>query len=126
MRRALLAALLLLVPACENPFDSGDEVRLEIVRVIVPQTASATGPITINLTVISGGCRSFDRLLADRTATNVTLEARGIDNSGLNRACTADVRFDELTHVEQGPFTDPFIVRVVQPGGVSSLPVRIQ
>ena len=116
---SLVLALIVstVVAGCINPFDPEREITLEVSELAAPASVSPSGPLSLTLTVVSGGCRRFDGIRASRAANQLTLEARGIDSSGPTTACTADIRFEPKTYEAQGPFTDPIVVTVVQPNG---------
>ncbi|HVF40732.1 MAG TPA: hypothetical protein VM939_12610 [Gemmatimonadaceae bacterium] len=127
MRPLILALLISSLAGCVNPFDPGREITLEVSDVAAPASVSPSGPLSITLTVVSGGCRRFDGIKATRASNKLTLEARGIDSSGPTTSCTTDIRFEPKTYEAQGPFTDPFVITVVQPNGnLVTRTIRVQ
>jgi len=113
--------------ACTNPLSSHRSVTLPITDLVVPVSASASVPFTVRLTVVSGGCKRFERLVATRRPGEVAFEARGRDSSGPNVGCTDDIRKDPQTYEATPPFSNPFTVRAVQPDGSSvTRTVRVQ
>lgn len=110
-----VAASILFGQACFDTLDTGDDVGLHVTEVQAPASAPASGPITVTLTVVTGGCLSFDRISASRTPSTLILSARGIDNSGPNITCPADIRHEPHSYVAQGPFADPLAITVYRP-----------
>jgi len=117
MRRILVGALILVVAGCVNPFNPGRDITLPVSDLVAPASIPPGGPLTIRFNAVSGGCKSFERIEARRTANLLTLEARGVDRGGPGIACTADIRIDPQTYEAAGPFSDPFVVSIVQPDG---------
>lgn len=126
-RRSMIFGLLAFCAACTNPFSSARDVTLPITDFVVPESASPGAPFTVRLTVMSGGCRRFERLVATRRPGELSFEARGRDSSGPNGLCTDDIRKDPQTYEATPPFSNPFTVRAMQPDGSSvSRTVRVQ
>ena len=120
MRRAksvLAGCVLLLGVGCINVFDLESEVQLPIAELIVPESVTAQGPLNVSLTVVTGGCREFDRIESRRTGGAFILEAWGTDSGG--EACTDDIRYEPHQYSINGPFSNPLIVSAVQPDGSS-------
>lgn len=120
MRRAVsfVAGLVLLTGSgCINVFDLESEVQLPIAELVVPESVTAQGPLNVSLTVVTGGCREFDRIESRRTGGAYILEAWGTDSGG--EACTDDIRYEPHQHSISGPFSNPLIVSAVQPDGSS-------
>ncbi len=126
-RRSVALVILVFCAACTNPLSSHRSVTLPITDLVVPESASASVPFTVRLTVVSGGCKRFERLVATRRPGELSLEARGRDSSGPNVLCTADIRKDPQTYEVTPPFSNPFTVSAVQPDGSSvTRTVRVQ
>lgn len=127
IRGSILLFVCLLAAGCNSIVGSDREVTLPITDLVVPESASAAAPFTVSLTVVSGGCVRFDRLIATRTPGAVFLQGRGVDRSGGNTACTTDIRTDPQVYEVTPPFSNPFAVNAVQPGGeLVTRTVRIQ
>ena len=109
MRAGLASIALLLSLGCINPF-GGRDVRLDIESIEAPESIGPQQPLTITATVVSGGCRTFDRLVVKREGQRISLAAWGEDSSGPFTACTTDIRYDRPDHVATGPFSDPVTV----------------
>lgn len=118
MRNLGAACLLILATACVNPFELGADVQLPISEIDVPASVPAGGRLTVTLTVVTGGCRDFDRFRSSRQANVLLIEAWGKDTGG-SQACTDDIRFEQQDFSAEGPFSDPLVVSAVQPDGSS-------
>jgi hypothetical protein len=116
---SLAIALLLLATACRDPFGLGTTVKLPIAELTVPATVSPQGPLNFSVSVVTGGCREFDRITTRRAASVLIVEAWGTDSSGGARACTDDIRYEPHTSSANGPFTDPLVVGAIEPDGTS-------
>ena len=116
MSRAFIAfGVLLALVACQNPFASDRAIDLSVSDVVVPEELAPGADLVVTLTVVTGGCRSFDRIDGSRVADRLTLIARGRDGTRMGGACPTDIRFEEHTY-RAGPVSaDPFTVVVRQP-----------
>lgn len=127
IRATVLILATLIACGCRSLVGSDRDVTLPIIDLVVPESASANAPFTVTLTVVSGGCLRFDRLIATRAPGVVALQARGKDSSGPGIVCTADLRYDPQTYQVAPPFSNPFSVTTVQPDGtLTTRTVRIQ
>ncbi len=117
MRPILALALALIAGSgCWNPFASDRErITLAVSEIDAPAEIGATARLAITLTVVTGGCKRFDRIQADRSANRLTLTVRGWDTPDAN--CTADIRFEPRPYEAVPPFADPFTIAVRQPDG---------
>jgi hypothetical protein len=119
MRTALSDAvgtcLLVGVVAC-NPLDLNDNVLLQVSKLDVPATASSTVPFTVTLTLVTGGCKSFNRIDVQHFQAGVRLIPLGTDASIRNNDVTCPADFKEEPHDVQldPPFTNPYTVYVEQ------------
>jgi hypothetical protein len=118
MRNLSAAFMLVFATACVNPFELGTDVQLPISELDVPASVPAGGRLTVTLTVVTGGCRDFDRFRSSRQANVLLIEAWGTDTGGA-QSCTADIKFEEHDFSADGPFSDPLVVSAVQPDGTS-------
>ena len=75
-------------------FERAREVVLPISALEAPATVAPDAAIVGTVTVVSGGCRSFDRVDLQRSGSEVVVVARGRDVGGPGVACTADVRME--------------------------------
>ena len=110
-----VAMSILFGQACFDPLDTGDDVGLHVTEVQAPESAPASGPITVTLTVVTGGCVRFDRITASRTPSTLILSARGTDTGGPNIACPADIRHEPHSYEAPGPFANPLTITVYRP-----------
>jgi hypothetical protein len=132
MKRILLAygGFLLLVPAigaCWNPFGPDQSVILGVSELSAPTSIAPGSPLSVVLTVQTGGCVHFDYIEAWRDASSATLTAWGTDGRIGNRKalCTADIRYDPHTYQFAPPFANPFTI-TVNPGGINPLVATVQ
>ena len=118
--RLTAAAGVVLLAGCWDLFGLSPEVKLPISDLVVPETVSPAGPANVTVTVVTGGCRVFDRIVASRTASVVILTAWGEDGSGRGQmACPTDIRYEPKQYSIPGPFTDPLVISAAQPDGTS-------
>lgn len=115
--RAGLALVLALTAGCESVFDPGKTITLPITALDAPGAVAAGEGVVVRVTVESGGCRTFQRLEAQRAPGRVTLTARGRDSSGPSVNCPADIRTDIRDYGIDPPLADPFTVAAHQPDG---------
>lgn len=112
-----LVAVLLALGACRSPFGAERAILLPVRDLVVPEHVAANAELEVTLTVVTGGCRSFDRIEANRSADRLTLIPWGRDASGPGVMCTGDIRYEEKTYRTGPVSSDPFTVVVRQPGG---------
>lgn len=117
LRALASAACLIATAGCRNPFASDRVVTLPVSDVAAPAELAPGADLVVTLTVVTGGCRSFERLVAERSASRLALVARGRDSSAPGRACPSDVRYEARAYRAAPPFVDPFTVAVRQPDG---------
>ncbi|HEX6051289.1 MAG TPA: hypothetical protein VFZ21_18540, partial [Gemmatimonadaceae bacterium] len=72
---------------------------------------------TVRVTVQSGGCRRFERLIVTQTTESATFVARGHDGEGPGILCPGDIRYTEREVRLDPPFADPYTIVVKQPSG---------
>src|SRR5688572_19600244 len=109
MRAALASIALLLSLGCFNPF-GGRDVPLDIESIEAPDSITSQEPLPVTVTVVTGGCLSFDRFIVSRETQRITIEAWGEDGSGPFTACTTDIRFEPQIYLVERPLSDPFTV----------------
>ena len=90
-------------------------VLLPISEIDAPASILEGETLVVRLTVVFGGCRSFERLETTCAAARVTFKARGLDSSGPDISCTADVRTQVVESRIEPPLTDPVTLVAVQP-----------
>ncbi|HET7613093.1 MAG TPA: hypothetical protein VFK26_04155 [Gemmatimonadaceae bacterium] len=101
--------------AC-NPLDLNDNVLLAVTKLDVPATASATAQFTVTLTLVTGGCTSFNRIDVQRFDNGVRLIPLGTNASIRDKHVTCpDILKEEPHDVQlEPPFTNPYTVFVEQ------------
>jgi hypothetical protein len=112
-----LSALLVVVCGCSGVFDSDQAVILPAIKLEAPATASAAASFSVTVTLRTGGCTSFDRLVVVKVESTVRIVPWGT-NSALGRkgnvVCPANI-VDEPHSVQlEPPFSNPFHVTVEQ------------
>jgi hypothetical protein len=118
---------LVAVPLACNPFAPDQSIILEVSQLDAPASVAANAPLSVVLTVVTGGCRRFDRIEARRDASSATLTAWGTDGS-IGRKdvlCTSDIRYEPHTYQFNPSFTNPFTI-TVNPGGINPLIATVQ
>jgi hypothetical protein len=121
LRFAAVAACLL--AGCRDPLGTSRNVVLGISELDVPTEAPPNTAVVVKATVVTGGCLSFTKLDAAKTAGRVTLVARGRDASGPNVSCPADIRYTVHEYRAEPPLSDPFTVVAKQPDGTETAKV---
>ena len=115
-RSAALFALAAGLSGCDDSM-APDQVVLQITALTAPATIAEGETLVAQITVQSGGCRRFDRIVSTRATGRVTFRALGLDSSRPDGVCTGDIRTDVVEWRTDGPFTDPFLLVGVQPSG---------
>lgn len=112
---AVATCLLLGAGGC-NPFDLNDNVLLGVTKLDVPATATSTTPFTVTLTVIIGGCTTFNRIDVQHFQNGVRLIPLGTNSSIRNKDIVClDVLKEEPHDVQlEPPFTNPYTIYVEQ------------
>ena len=108
---------LVTVPVGCNPFAPDQRVVLDVSNLVAPATISVGSPLTVTLTVVTGGCTSFTRIVADRSASGASLTALG-RNSAKGRSnitCPADIRFEPHSFQLDPPAQGSFKVEAQRP-----------
>ena len=116
----LVAAVTLgALAACDGLFERERDVLLPVQSIAAPATFTPGEAFTVTATVVSGGCRSFERLDGAREGDRITLLARGREVSGPGVACPADIRYEPRTFTVRPPFGDSIVVTAAQPAGIA-------
>ena len=107
--------------AC-NPFAPDQSVVLGVSKLDAPATVSPGSPLTVVLTVTTGGCKTFDHIEVERTASLASLTVWGRDGAkgAKNVACPAYIVDTPHSYQLNPPFQSPFTVQVDR-GRVSPL-----
>src|SRR5258706_15027192 len=75
---AIVAVGVACLPIACNLF-ADHSVILDVSKLDAPATISTGTPLTVVLTVTTGGCKSFDHIAAERSASGASLTAWGQD-----------------------------------------------
>ena len=102
-------------------------VVLDVSDLKAPAAVTATSPIDVVLTVVTGGCLSFDRIAVERSGSAAQVTVWGKDSSKGRRdvACPADIRFEPHNYRFEPPFTGNFEITVNR-GRLSPLMATVQ
>ena len=131
MKPALLGVVIvsLIVPTggCRNPFSPGRSVILTVTEIAAPASVGAGAPIPVVLTVMTGGCVSFDRIETRSDASGASITVWGDDTSGgsKNVACPQDIRYEQHSLRFDPPFASTFTLSVNR-GRLSPLTATVQ
>lgn len=107
--------LLVGITSC-NPFDLNDNVLLAVTKLDVPAAAASSAPFTVTLTLVTGGCTSFNRIDVQHFDNGVRLIPLGTNASIRNKDVTCPDIIKEEPHDVQldPPFTNPYTIYVEQ------------
>ncbi len=120
-----LACVVGIVQSC-NPFSPDQSVTLGVAQLEAPATIVAGTPLSVVLTVELGGCKSFERIVTERTPQHATLTVLGSDASkGRDVSCPANYFTEPHTVQLDPPFSNPFTITVNR-GRVSPLTATVQ
>lgn len=114
--------LALVVVAC-NPFDPNRAVFLPVTNLDAPATIAAGSPLTVVLTVTTGGCLTFDRISVQRVESGAVMAALGRDASRANSNITCpDILLSEThSYTFDPPIQSPFTIQVERGSQVAPL-----
>jgi hypothetical protein len=130
MRRVLfglVVAGLAAAPLGCNPFASNQSVVLLVDQLDAPASISAGSPLTVVLTVVVGGCTTFERITVQRNASGATMTAWGRDGAkGRDLVCTDDARPEPHSYQFDPPFQNSFTVHVPRERGLDPLTATVQ
>ena len=121
LARLLAPAVPCLLAACDGIFTRERAILLPVQSIEVPATFTPGSPFTVTLTVVAGGCRSFERLDGERAGDRLVIRARGHEVTGPDVACPADIRYEPRAFTVQPPFGDSIVVVASQPGQLQPL-----
>ena len=100
-----------------NPFADDQSVVLLVDQIDAPATISAGSPLTVVLTVIVGGCKTFERFAVQRDAFGASIVALGRNGAiGKDVACTDNAVPESHSYQFDPPFQDPFTIHVPREG----------
>ena len=105
------------VDAC-NPVAPDQSVVLDVTKLEVPATIAAGSPLTVVLTVTTGGCKTFDRVDVEREAYAAALTPWGTDGAIGKKdvSCPADIQTTPHSIQLAPPFQSPFMILVPRVG----------
>jgi hypothetical protein len=110
-----LAALVFLA-GCDgfNPFGPDQSVTLDVSKIDAPTTVASGTPITVVLTVTTGGCLSFDRIEVSRdvSGAHITVWGRDAAKGKTGVLCPANLVNEPHSYQFDPPFADPFTIQV--------------
>jgi hypothetical protein len=103
--------------AC-SAFGPDQSVVLAVTKLEAPATIAAGSPLTVVLTVTTGGCKTFDRIDVEREAYAVALTPWGTDaaTGNKNTSCPTDIVETPHSVRLDPPFQSPFMVFVPRVG----------
>lgn len=107
---------LLTSPIGCNPFAPDQSVILGVTKLEAPATVAAASPLTVTLTVQTGGCTSFDRIDVQKMPGGVRIVPWGTDSRIGNKGvlCPANIEYEPHPLQIDPPFVNPFHIVVEQ------------
>src|SRR3954470_20392382 len=91
-RSAFIFGLAFLTSACSLITDPRKAVLLFVQDVVVPNELAPGTELVATITVMTGGCKMFERFETSRAGDRLTVVARGTDMP--NQVCTDDIRYE--------------------------------
>jgi len=129
MKRILSVALLglLVSPIGCNPFAPDQSVELSVSKLDAPASIASGSSFAVVLTVVLGGCLSFDRIDVARseTAANFTVWGKDASKGRKDIMCPDNIFEEPHTYQLNPPFTNPFQITVNR-GRLSPLTATVQ
>jgi len=113
--------------ACSSLLSPDQSVILGVSKLEAPASIAAGSPLTVVLTVTTGGCTSFDRIEVTRDASGASFTAWGTNaaKGRKNIACPAFIVDTPHPYQLDPPFNNPFAVQV-QRGRLGPLTATVQ
>jgi len=108
-------------------FTPDQSVILGVSKIDAPTSVASGNPIPVALTVVSGGCRSFDHIEVTRDLVGANMTAWGHDSSIGRKdvACTADIVIQSHSVQLEPPFSSSLTIEVNQ-GRLAPLTAVVQ
>ena len=105
------------VGAC-SAFGPDQSVVLAVTKLEAPATIAAGSPLTVVLTVTTGGCKTFDRIDVERDASAASLTPWGTDSAKGEKNVNCPANIVETPHSIRldPPFQSPFMLLVPRVG----------
>ena len=124
---AIVFAVAAAIGGCRNPFAPDQSVVLDVTQLDAPTTISTGSPLSVVLTVVTGGCKSFDHIEAQRQAASASLTAWGRDGAKGRKdiMCPDNIVYEPHSYRFEPPFQSPFTVTVNR-GRLSPLIATVQ
>ncbi len=120
MNRNLFGIFVVTVVAVSgcNPFAPDKSVVLGVTKLEAPATISAGSPLTVVLTVTTGGCTTFDHIAVEREVFAASLTPWGTDGAKGEKNVSCPALILDTPHSIQldPPFQSPFMVLVPRVG----------
>ena len=114
-RAAFISGLALMAFACGSPAGPREAVLLGVQEVVAPTELAAGAELVATITVVTGGCKAFDRFVTTRSSARLTVEAWGTD--AREQSCPADVHYEPHEYRASVPSGNPVVLAVQQPNG---------
>ena len=114
-RAAFIGGLACMAFACASPTGPRKAVLLGVHDVVAPTELAAGAELVATITVVTGGCKTFDRFVTSRSSARLTVEAWGTD--ARDQSCPSDVRYEPHAYRASLPSANPVELAVRQPNG---------
>jgi hypothetical protein len=114
-RSAVIIGVAFLAYACNGVATPREAVLLGIQDVVAPTEVAAGAELVATITLVTGGCKAFERFETRASSARLTVEAWGTDAS--NQSCPADVRYEPREFRASLPSGNPVVLAVRQPNG---------
>jgi hypothetical protein len=118
MRRAIavvfVAVAIVAINVACNPFAPDQSVTLDVSKIDAPTTVANAIPITVVLTVTTGGCTSFDHIEVNRdlSGAHMTVWGRDAAKGRTGVACPANIVLEPHSYQFDPPFANSFTIQV--------------
>lgn len=125
-RCSIVLALCAMALACSEFGGPRRSIVLSVSEIAAPSELEAGAELVATITVVTGGCKAFDRFVTTRTGDRLTVEARGWDASR-GQVCPTDVRYEAREYRASAPGGTALVLVIRQPDGselVRQIPIR--
>jgi len=97
-----------------NPFAADQSVTLDVSKIDAPTTVATGTPITVVLTVTTGGCMSFDHIEVNRDvgSGHMTVWGRDAAKGRTGVMCPANLVLEPHSYQFDPPFASSFTIQV--------------
>ena len=117
----LALASLVALAACDGFLERERSLQLGVQSLVAPATFAPDAPFDVTLTVVTGGCRWFERIAAERSGDQIVLQARGRETTGPDVVCPANIEYEPHAYTVRPPFGDSVAIVVQQPGALEDI-----